>query len=89
MQNDNPSTTKEHNGFIELHHIKKSYKEEIALDIPHLKIPLQGVIAIMGYSGAGKSTFISIIGLIDTPDELYIDDDNAPQKPSILFSYQW
>jgi len=51
-----------------LENIKKSYNNKIVLDIKRSVIPLNGIIAIIGWSGSGKSTLLNIISLIDYPD---------------------
>ena len=74
--------------YIELFNVKKTYNEEVALDVPYLKIPLGGILAVIGYSGSGKSTFVNILSLIDTPDELYSQNGNETgRKPKIVFGF--
>jgi len=64
---------------IEIYNIKKTYDGNIpALEIKELIIPFGSVVALMGYSGSGKSTFINIISLIDVPDMVF-DKENAPK----------
>lgn len=48
--------------------IYKTYNGIKVLDIDRKDIPLKGIIAIVGWSGAGKSTFLNILSLIDHPD---------------------
>jgi len=54
--------------YIELINIKKTYGIDIALDIDYYKIPLDGIVTIVGFSGNGKTTLLNIISLLDTPD---------------------
>jgi len=51
-----------------LKNIKKSYNNKKVLDIKKSVIPLNGIVAIIGWSGSGKSTLLNIISLIDYPD---------------------
>ncbi|MGM0609346.1 MAG: ATP-binding cassette domain-containing protein [Candidatus Muiribacteriota bacterium] len=70
---------------IVLKNISKTYNKKKVLDIKETEIPLNGIVAIVGWSGAGKSTLINILSLMDTPDvdldkesviEYYLDDNN-------------
>nr|VFJ60071.1 MAG: ABC-type lipoprotein export system, ATPase component [Candidatus Kentron sp. FW] len=62
------------NKFIVLRNIVKSYdsnntSDRVAvLDIDEIVIPLNRVVAIMGWSGSGKSTLLNLISLLDYPD---------------------
>lgn len=61
---------KTRNHVIELQNIKKAYKSSggvttVALDSVNLVVPKGDFIAIMGPSGSGKSSLMSIIGLLD------------------------
>jgi ABC-type lipoprotein export system ATPase subunit len=67
--------------YIELFNIRKTYNQEVVLDIDRLTIKLNCVVAFMGYSGSGKSTLINILSLIDIPDTLY----KGGKKPKIVF----
>lgn len=53
---------------IVLKHIHKTYNKKQALAIPTMEIPLEGIVAIVGWSGSGKSTLLNILSLIDHPD---------------------
>ena len=75
------------NNYIELFNIKKTYNAEVALDVEHLIIPLGGILSVIGYSGSGKSTFVNILSLIDTPDEIYSQEANAKKQPKIVFCF--
>jgi ABC-type lipoprotein export system ATPase subunit len=54
--------------YIELHNISKTYGKDIALNVDYYKIPLDGIVTIVGFSGNGKTTLLNIIGLLDIPD---------------------
>jgi len=56
------------NSRLILKDIYKTYNSIKVLDIDRKDIPLKGIIAIVGWSGAGKSTFLNILSLIDHPD---------------------
>ena len=73
--------------YIELSNIKKTYNTEVALDVEHLVIPLGGILSVIGYSGSGKSTFVNILSLIDTPDKMYSQEANAKKQPKIVFCF--
>ena len=73
---------KKFSNYIELINIKKTYGNDIVLDIKEYRIPLDGIVTIVGFSGNGKTTLLNIIGLLDTPDDIdgskivyCIDDD--------------
>lgn len=53
---------------LKLSHIKKSYGKTVLEDIS-LEISNESFITILGSSGAGKSTFLNILGLIEDFDE--------------------
>ena len=48
--------------------IYKTYNGKKVLDIDRKEVPLKGIIAVVGWSGSGKSTFLNILSLIDHPD---------------------
>ncbi len=51
-----------------LKNIYKTYNTKPVLAIQATEIPLQGLLAIVGWSGSGKSTLLNILSLIDHPD---------------------
>ncbi len=53
---------------IILKNIYKTYNQKQVLKIEQAEIPLQGIVAIVGWSGAGKSTLLNILSLLDHPD---------------------
>ena len=69
------------NNRIILENISKTYNNEKVLDIKHCTIPLYGFVAIIGWSGTGKSTLLNIISLLDYPDL----SDKEEDTPSIIF----
>ncbi len=61
---------------IYLHNIRKSHGGEVVLDVPDgLFLPFRQSIVVFGESGAGKTTFLNIVGLLDIPD---LDDLDQP-----------
>lgn len=54
--------------YVELKNITKTYGTEVVLNVPYYKIPLDGIVTIVGFSGNGKTTLLNIIGLLDLPD---------------------
>ncbi len=64
---------------IVLTNICKTYNGSRVLDIESAEIPLEGIIAIIGWSGSGKSTLLNILSLIDQPDTG--DKNPRPQIP--------
>ena len=61
---------KQHQNYIELYNIQKSYNDDVILSIDNYVIPLDGMITIVGFSGNGKTTLLNIIGLLDVPDSI-------------------
>ncbi|MEA2018232.1 MAG: ABC transporter ATP-binding protein [Campylobacterota bacterium] len=61
--------------YIKLENISKTYSTKegnnTVLSIDELYIPLDGVVAIIGFSGNGKTTLLNLIGLLDTPDAIF------------------
>ena len=81
---------------IRLEHLKKTYftgdkndrKEVTAVNDVSLDIPENTIVGIIGKSGAGKSSLIRLISLLENPDSgsLYYDSkrvDNLPKKELI------
>ena len=61
---------------IKATNIRKAYAENIILDGLDLEIQKGELVAIIGASGAGKTSLLQILGTLDRPDsgELYIND---------------
>ncbi len=53
---------------IEAQKLKKSYENNVVLDIPSLKIKKSQIVSICGPSGAGKTTLLSILGTLMKTD---------------------
>ena len=69
---------------IKLEYISKTYKDETVLNIEEYTIPLENkIVAIIGFSGNGKTTLLNMIGLLDIPDEKFID--NQDKTPKITY----
>lgn len=78
---------------IKLENLKKTYtavdgKKVTAVDDISLEIPENTIFGIIGKSGAGKSSLVRLISLLETPDEgcVYYDDnrvDNLGKKDLI------
>jgi len=72
------------NPLFELKNIRKTYpfEKRPALDIDNLLIPQNSLVAVIGYSGSGKTTFLNLLGLLDKPDYdeyskmCFYDNDN-------------
>ncbi len=71
--------------FIRLENISKTYGQTIVLDIESETIPLNAVVAIVGYSGSGKSTLLNLISLLDVPDTMHC---RTRKKPRLVFYLQ-
>ena len=78
---------------IELHHVKKIYKERTVLDIPELCIQDGGSVALAGANGSGKTTLLRILarvlhadgGTISAPDDvLYLPQHPYAFRGSVL-----
>ena len=58
---------------IELQHLKKTYTSQngaiTAVNDISLKIPENKIYGIIGKSGAGKSSLVRLVSLLETPDE--------------------
>ncbi len=64
---------------IKIEHLKKTYKENTVLDIPHLTIPKSECFGLVGNNGAGKTTLFRIIlDLVSTTEgKVLIDDEDV------------
>ncbi|MCX9010486.1 MAG: ABC transporter ATP-binding protein [Candidatus Methanoperedens sp.] len=75
---------------IKTDNLKKSYilgKVEVkALNGVDISIEQGEFVAIMGPSGGGKSTFLNLVGMLDTPTsgEIYIDGSNVTKMNSSI-----
>ncbi len=65
--------------FIRLQNISKTYDTTVVLDIEDETIPLDEIVAIVGYSGSGKSTLLNIISLLDVPDGIHCRTGKFPR----------
>ena len=63
--------------YIEINNTSKTFNHSTVLSIESYTIPIDGIVAILGFSGNGKTTLLNIISLIDTPDEFFIKLDNS------------
>lgn len=46
---------------VELHNIRKNYRERTVLDVPHLAVPDGETLALVGANGSGKTTLLRIL----------------------------
>lgn len=71
---------------LELKHISKKYNskqsgETLALDDINVKFSDTGLVFILGKSGSGKSTFLNVLGGLDTADQFsYIEKQKKNSK---------
>ena len=78
VQNSVPETET-----MQLQNFCFSYDGTPVLNIPHLSLPLDGIIALVGPNGAGKSTFFRLLAVRDewfSDDLRRLDDDNVYRK---------
>lgn len=63
---------------FELKHIKKSYNNNLVLDDINLKVETGEIVALIGRSGAGKTTLIKVATMLEKVDSgtLMIDNEN-------------
>src|SRR5438270_13167265 len=52
---------------IEIHHLRKTYDDTVALDNLHLEIPEGEVFGLIGPNAAGKTTLIRILATLFEP----------------------
>jgi len=70
---------------VNLHHISKSYGDQVALDDVSMTIPDGSFVVLLGPTGAGKTTTLRLISGLDKPDtgQVLIDGlDAAIQTPA-------
>jgi len=70
---------------VNLHHISKSYGDQVALDDVSMTIPDGSFVVLLGPTGAGKTTTLRLISGLDKPDtgQILIDGlDAAIQTPA-------
>ncbi len=70
---------------VSLHHIFKSYGDQVALDDVSMTIPDGSFVVLLGPTGAGKTTTLRLISGLDRPDtgQILIDGlDAAIQTPA-------
>ena len=70
---------------VSLHHISKSYGDQVALDDVTMTIPDGSFVVLLGPTGAGKTTTLRLISGLDKPDtgQILIDGlDAATQTPA-------
>ena len=79
---------------IEIHHIRKTFANFVALDDISLNVPTGKLVTLLGPSGCGKTTLLRIIAGLEYADQgqiLFdgIDVTNTPvQKRQIGFMFQ-
>lgn len=54
---------------LQLHHLSKSYKKQVAIDDISLALPAGKIIGLLGSNGSGKTTLIKLINGLLQPDE--------------------
>lgn len=76
---------------IELKNVKKAYGKQLVLDVEHLELPGNAIIAVVGENGAGKSTLLKIIGDLmkkDGGEITYDGDTNIPLREMTMVFQQ-
>lgn len=54
---------------LQLHHLSKSYKKQVAIDDISLSLPAGKIIGLLGSNGSGKTTLIKLINGLLQPDK--------------------
>lgn len=54
---------------LQLHHLSKSYKKQVAIDDISLALPAGKIIGLLGSNGSGKTTLIKLINGLLQPDK--------------------
>ncbi|CRT80398.1 ABC transporter ATP-binding protein [Streptococcus equi subsp. equi] len=54
---------------LQLHHVSKSYKKQLAIDDLTITIPSGKIIGLLGPNGSGKTTLIKLINGLLQPDK--------------------
>ena len=67
-------------------HVVKT-RRELVVDVS-LELPLGGAVALLGVSGAGKSTVLACIAGLETPDRGYVSFEGAKLFPPALPVYR-
>ncbi|QBI19955.1 ATP-binding cassette domain-containing protein [Egibacter rhizosphaerae] len=69
---------------IEVRNLTKGYGDTVVLDDVSLRIPRGGITSVIGANGAGKSTFLSIVGRLLEPEAgtVTIDGLDTASTPS-------
>lgn len=76
---------------IRIHGLRKCYDGQLALSIEELVLPGEAITAVIGANGAGKSTFIKLIGDLITGDggEIYYGKwGNIPPLRNMTLVFQ-
>jgi len=75
---------------LDLHNIRKTYGEHVALEDVTLSIPELRTVALLGPSGGGKSTLLRIIAGLEVPDSgtLRLDNEAASSDEEYLLRYR-
>lgn len=65
--------------------VRQSYSGRCVVDVPELHIEQGEFLAIMGPSGAGKTSLLRILNLLEAPHEggLYLSGEQLPGRPTL------
>ena len=69
---------------LELKKVQKSFRDNVVLDIRHLKFHKGTIYGIVGSAGCGKSSLMNILSGYETPNKGEALYDNAPFSKSFL-----
>ena len=71
---------------IKIEHLTKKFDEKVILDDISFEVKTGEILAIVGFSGSGKSTVLKLItGLIEPDDGKITMDDNG--EVAMVFQY--